>query len=499
VGFESLHIKDFPKPERFFGAGLLFVLLLFGQSLCFDPEAVAAQQRLPGELEQQLRKYKIPRSAVSLLVQEVSSERPLLTLNPEVPRNPASVMKLVTTLVALEQLGSAYKWKTEAYVTGKLRKGHLDGDLILKGYGDPRLTPERFWMFLRGLRDRGIEQIGGDLIIDASHFSSPKGERGDFDGRALKAYNALPHALSINFQATRLVVRREEGGKGLRAFTYPPLGNLRIDNRMRLVAGPCRKRHLSPRLAIEERGGEAILELGGDYSSRCPEMDSTYLFMDPAEHVGGVFLAIWSELGGQFHGQVKDGVRPGSAKLFHTLESPHLDELVRDINKYSNNLMTRLLLLTLGTERHEAPGTLEKGRQAVTEWLHSQQLGDAGFILDNGSGLSRKGRISARDLGGLLLAAYRGPQMPAFMASLAVAGVDGTLRKRLRKGPLQGRVYAKTGSLRDVRAIAGYVLDRHGRHWAVVLMINHPGIAWQARAIQDALFRWVYQGAAQKG
>lgn len=471
------------------------VRLVAGLLLLFALEGAAVERRLPAELVKQLRTYKIPHSAVSLFVQEVTAERPALTLNAQVPRNPASTMKLVTTLAALELLGPAYSWKTEAHIDGRLRDGRLHGDLILKGYGDPWLTPERFWMFLHGLRDRGIRDIRGDVVIDASHFRLPKGRRGDFDGKAHRVYNALPHALSLNFQATRLVLRPDAGGKGVHAFTYPPLDNVRIDNRIRLVSGPCRKDRRWPRLSVDDRREDATLELGGDYSDRCPEFDHAYLVLDPAEHVSGAFRALWTELGGRLKGEVRRGVRPPGAKPFHSMASPHLDEVIRAMNKHSNNLMSRLLLLTLAAERGHAPGTLGKGRRVVAEWLRGHRLGGSGFVLDNGAGLSRTARISAADLGGLLLAAYRGAQMPAFMASLPVAGVDGTMRKRLRKGPLAGRVYLKTGSLRDVRAIAGYVLDRNGKRWAVVLLINHKGIAWQAKPVQEALLRWVYRGA----
>ena len=484
-------------PTRLNSAGLISaaVRIVVGLSLFFALEGVAAERQLPAELTKQLRAHKIPLSAVSLFVQEVTAERPVLTLNEQVPRNPASTMKLVTTLAALELLGPAYSWKTKAYITGKLHDGRLDGDLILKGYGDPWLTPERFWMFLHWLRDRGIEDIRGDVIIDASHFQLPKAGRGDFDGKANRVYNALPHALSLNFQATRLVLRPDESGKGMHAFTYPPLDNVRIDNQIRLVSGPCRKGQMWPRLSVDDRKEDATLELGGDYSDQCPEFNHAYLLMDPADHVSGAFRALWTELGGQLRGKVRRGARPKGAKIFHSMKSPHLDEVIRGMNKHSNNLMSRLLLLTLAAERGHAPGTLEKGRKVVADWLRSHHLGGSGFVLDNGAGLSRSARISAADLGGLLLAAYRGAQMPAFMASLPVAGVDGTMRKRLRKGPLTGRVYLKTGSLRNVRAIAGYVLDRNGKRWAVVLMINHKGIAWQAKLMQEALLRWVYRGA----
>ena len=195
-----------PGPLRWFVLWLLFSL----------PVRAA---NLPAGLAEPLKRQSIPESAVSLLVQEVTAERPALAHNGAQPRNPASVMKLVTTAAALGLLGPAYTWNTQALVTGPVREGRLDGDLVLKGYGDPLLTTERFWQFLRALRDRGIEDIRGDLVIDGSFFQVPAGSRGAFDGKPLRAYNALPHALSINFQATTLYLRPDAGSGLVRAFT----------------------------------------------------------------------------------------------------------------------------------------------------------------------------------------------------------------------------------------------------------------------------------------
>jgi D-alanyl-D-alanine carboxypeptidase/D-alanyl-D-alanine-endopeptidase (penicillin-binding protein 4) len=440
-----------------------------------------------------LRTHDIPSTAVSVFLQQVSASSPTLAVNAQVPRNPASVMKLLTTLVALETLGPNYRWRTEAYVRGALRGGVLDGDLILKGYADPYLTPERFWELLRGLRDRGLRRVRGDVIVDDAFLAKPSESRGDFDGRPYRAYNALPYALSLNFQATQLHLRPDEGAAKVRAFTYPPLANLKIRNDLRLESGPCRKRHLSPGVHVAQDARGATVALKGSFSVDCPEWENTYLVMEPDTHVGGAFDALWRELGGEVDGIVKRGVKPQGAKLFHNTESPTLGEVIRGMNKYSNNLMSRLLMLTVAAEAYGAPGTLEKGRRAVEDWERSKGHMFAGLRVGNGSGLSRIARVSAADLGQMLLAAYHSPVMPEFMASLAIAGVDGTMRRRLRDSEVAGRGHIKTGSLNNVSAMAGYVLDRGNRRWAVALLINHPGLMhWQGRQIQDRLLRCIY-------
>jgi D-alanyl-D-alanine carboxypeptidase/D-alanyl-D-alanine-endopeptidase (penicillin-binding protein 4) len=471
------------------GPLLLLVSLLWTGS-------VGAASPLPNAIEQVLRRYGIPDEHVSVYVRELARVRPALAVHEQVPRNPASVIKLVTTLVALETLGPAYTWRTEAYVRGVLRNGRLDGDLILKGYGDPYLTPPAFWNLLRGLRDRGLEEIRGDLVLDNSQFEVPPEDRAAFDGKPHRVYNAIPAALSLNFQATSLHLFADAAAGEVRVFPDPPLANLRIENRLRLVKAPCRWRHLHPAVTISEGDAGATVQLHGSYATKCPEAAINRLVMDPVAHVGGAFRSLWQEMGGELAGVTRVGRVPPDAVLLHTLESRPLGEVIRGMNKYSNNLMSRLLLLTLAAEVEGAPGTVEKGKGVIAAWLHEQGLALPELVLENGSGLSRESRISAAGIGRLLAAAYDSPYMPEFMASLAVPGLDGTMRQRFDGGRLEGRAHVKTGSLDDVSALAGYVLDRKGRRWVTVILINHPGImSWQGKQVQDVLLRWVFEDA----
>lgn len=474
-------------------------LLVLSCVLAAPGAAVSSSTGLPAPVEKKLRNYRIPPQDVSLYVREVSSPSALVAVNQAVPRNPASVMKLLTALVALDVLGADYTWRTEAYVSGSLREGRLRGDLILKGYGDPYMTPEAFWKFVRGIRQRGLREISGNVAVDDSFFAPPVHQRGEFDGEPRRVYNALPHALSLNFQSTQLYLSPDRESDRVRVFTEPPLANLHINNGLKLVNAPCWGRYHRPRLAIADGGGDTTVRLHGSYSAKCPEAVVTRLMMKPSEHVGGAFTALWQELGGRFKGEVATGSVPEDAVLFHAAESRPLGEVIRGMNKHSNNLMSRLVFLTVGAELEGAPGTVEKGRKAVAEWLHAQALDFPTLFVDNGSGLSRDARISANSIGRLLLHAYDSPQMPEFMGSLAVAGVDGTMRRRFRGASLAKRAHVKTGSLDDVSALAGYVLGRNGRRWVVVLMINHPGLtAWQGKQVQDIFLRWVLDHAGEE-
>jgi len=456
----------------------------------------AGRHEVPGPVRDRLARHHIPQRDVSIYVRRVTGPDPaVLTVNATDPRNPASVIKLLTTLATLDELGPSYSWKTKAYVDGDLRRGRLKGDLYIKGYGDPYLTPESFWSFVHALRNRGLRTVRGDLVLDDRYFAAEAGDRGDFDGRPQRAYNALPYALSLNFQATRVHLVPDRESRLVRVFSEPTLENLTIHNRLKPVSGPCRRSRAHPTFTVSDGARGAIITLSGQYSTQCDELTYTRLVMDPAAHVGGAFEAMWHDSGGILSGKLRQGAVPEGAELYYVMPSRPLGEVIRGMNKYSNNLMSRLLFLSLGAERFGPPGTLSKGRDAVAAWLEEAGLHMPELVMENGAGLSRRTRISAQHVGELLRLAYASPVMPEFMASLSVLGVDGTLRRRLRETPLAGRIHAKTGSLNDVSAMAGYVLDRAERRWIVVLLINHKGVAaWQGKQVQDALLQWVYEG-----
>ena len=166
-------------------------------------------EQAPGSLPESvislLKKYKIPEDNISIYIRDLNASLPMLTLNADRMRTPASTMKLLTTYTALKELGPNYSWRTEVWLRGKLDKGILDGDLLLKGYGDPFLVYEQYWKMIKTLRDKGLKQINGDIIIDNSYFQLPPFDPATFDGKAYRIYNAQASALMFNFQATRFL------------------------------------------------------------------------------------------------------------------------------------------------------------------------------------------------------------------------------------------------------------------------------------------------------
>jgi D-alanyl-D-alanine carboxypeptidase/D-alanyl-D-alanine-endopeptidase (penicillin-binding protein 4) len=466
-------------------------LTLFALLLALCGAIHTADAAVPAPVARALAAAGIPESAVGLYVHDVTATRPIVAHAAERAFNPASTMKLVTTYGALELLGPAYTWNTEIYMAGALESETLAGDLVIKGYGDPKLTFENFWRVLRHLRGRGIREIRGDVILDRSHFAADDYDPAQFDEQPLRPYNTGPDALLVNFKVVTIDFVPERSGHAVRLVTEPTLPTLQIVNNLLMDDVPCGD--WVSRLKIEAEGGSdaARLIIGGAYSRDCGERTRSFSLLGHRAYVAALFTQLWEDLGGTLTGTVRDGQRLPDARLILTTQSEALAEIVRDINKYSNNVMARQLFLTLGALGGGAPGTLEKARATIRQWLTQKGIAMPELAIDNGSGLSRIERISAKNMGELLLAAFRSAVMPEFLASLPVVAADGTMRKRLPSAGVAGQAHIKTGTLSAVRAIAGYVLDARGRRVVVVFIVNHANAA-NAQAAQDALLDWVY-------
>lgn len=439
--------------------------------------------KLPPTVVNALQDAGIPTTSVGIVVQAVDGGPPLLSHNSRQAMNPASAMKLVTTYAALELLGPAHSWRTEALVVSPPKNGRLDGPLYLRGSGDPKLALEHFWLLLRQIRSRGVSEINGDLILDRSAFAPVAHDPGEFDREPLRPYNAGPDALLINLKSLRLTLQPEPVQNRVNIIVDTPGEGVRVANRLTLGRDGCGDWREQIRPTVTGQ----TLELAGSYPAACGEK-ALHLVPWPADQqVDSLFRALWRELGGNFNGRVRDGRAPAEARVLAVHDSPPLGEIVREINKYSNNVMARQVFLALDGQR---PATGDGARRQIAAWLQGKGLKLPELVLDNGSGLSRSERISAEGLAQILLAAWRSPVMPELVASLPIAGVDGTLQKRLGHGSASGRAHLKTGYLDGVRALAGYVLDNSGRRWIVVFLLNDPNFRLGKPAM-DALLLWV--------
>lgn len=452
----------------------------------------SATATLPQNVQQVVTGHNLPADSYSFMVQQVGATQPLLSVNAEQLMNPASTMKLITTLAALETLGPAYTWKTELYGTGPVVNGELQGDLILKGSGDPFLVEEQLRSMLKALQRSGVERIRGNLILDGSYFDASVGAAENIDNQGGRAYNTDPNAILANFQAVTFYFYPAANGRDVIIRADPHLSNLSIDNRLSLRDASCSGYQRGISFAVNKNNTNEVI-FSGQFPARCAQYQLTREVLDAPGYTFGLFKTLWQQLGGELAGSLKTGTVPDEVEPLLEWSSLPLSDVIKSINKFSNNLMTRHLLLTLGADQLGAPATVEKGIAAVNSYLELKSLDSTQMQMQNGAGLSRQARVSANLMNDVLQSAYLSPYMPEFVASLPINGMDGTMRTRLSGADMSGRMHVKTGTLDEVSAVAGYVYARSGKVYTVTGMLNHeladrgPGIE-----LMDALLAWVY-------
>lgn len=479
---------------------LFFTLLTLGTG--------AYSADLPAAVRNALQQAQIPLSGVGIVVREINSSTPLIQVNAKQAMNPASTMKLLTTYAALELLGPAYTWKTEAYVDGRLENGVLNGNLIIKGSGNPKINSEHLWLWLRELRNRGLREIQGDLILDRSAFAAQEVDPAAFDNDAGRAYNVVPDALLMNFNAIRLRFIPSNGS--VNVFTEPSLAGISLDNRL-TVKRQNNCGNWDGNIQVQLDGN--VIRLQGTYPSPCGERDKPISLLPHARYFDAVFRSLWQEMGGTLSGSTRDGSTPTSALLLGTHYSQPLSEIIRDINKFSNNVMARQLLLSLSLNKDIplinipsgnlqpdtlfpntsiTPASVERSEIALRNWIAKKGFDFPELVLENGAGLSRKERLSPLNLSLLLQDIQLSPLSAEIEASLPIVGVDGTMKKRHDNCAVTAHAHLKTGSLEGVKSIAGYLQSRSGRQWILVFIINHPN-AYLGQHAQDELIEWLEQ------
>jgi D-alanyl-D-alanine carboxypeptidase/D-alanyl-D-alanine-endopeptidase (penicillin-binding protein 4) len=449
-----------------------------------------APSPLPAEVEAALGRARLPREALSVLVVDAQGSArtaPRLAHRAQVPVNPASVMKLVTTYAALEQLGPAYVWNTPVYLQGTVQDGSLRGNVYIQGQGDPKLVMERLWLLMRRLQGQGIQGIQvivGDIVLDRTAFDLPEQDPARFDGEPLRPYNAAPDALLLNFKSS-VMTFVPDAAAGLARIQYdPPLAGVQRQATVALAVPGTECGDWRGALRAE-LSDPAKVGFQGVYPAACGERVWPVAAADPRGFAARAVEGMWRELGGKLTGTVRDGKVPAGLKPAFTVTSPALAEVVRDVNKYSNNVMAQQVFLTLALQKNGV-ATYDSAREALRQWWQAR-LGDADLpLVDNGAGLSRDARLTAQALGRMLQVAWTSPAMPELLASLPIAGVDGTLRRSQSRA---GTAHLKTGSLRDVMAVAGYVHAASGRRYVLVAVVNHAN-AGAARPVFDSLIDW---------
>ncbi len=455
-----------------------------------------AADAVPPVVVQELARQDLPADALSYRIEAVGVKPAVAhALSDGRPVNPASAMKLVTTLAALDILGPAHRWTTSVLADARPDNGTLHGNLYLLGGGEPNLSWQRLGALLRTLRGSGILTIGGDLVLDRALFQPARPDAGapPFDDTPDASYNVIPDALTVSDYLLTYTLSADASSVAVQ--TTPPLAGVRVQNELTLDERPCadwRDSWRQPAVQMEAGGGVRIV-LSGAFPRNCKASVDLHT-LDRDLYVERLVRALWQEMGGQWSGRVREGRVPSKAVVLAERQFETLAETVRTINKSSHAVKARLVYLALGAAGAslEQP-TRERARRRVLDWIAAQRVDRTGIVIDNGSGLSRDERLSPAQLAALLQSAAASRWYPEFAASLPIVALDGTMRNRLKGTPAEGNARLKTGTLRDVAALAGYVRDIRGQDWAVTAFVNDPQ-ADKGRAVLDALVRWVAEG-----
>jgi serine-type D-Ala-D-Ala carboxypeptidase/endopeptidase (penicillin-binding protein 4) len=477
------------------------IALMGSVGLAWAKEEVKPQA-LPKEVLTSLARAGVPLSAVSVIVQAMPTNvpatasvivtAPKINHRPDAQVNPASVMKLITTYAALDQLGADFTWKNRVYIDGTVDQGVLTGNLIVRGSGDPKLVMERVDELFKQVQAHGVREVRGNILLDRSVFDVPDKNPADFDDEPLRPYNAVPDGLLLNFKSLIFNFFPDAANKRVIVKSEPPIARVEIPLEVTAADGSCGdwRGALRGDFSSADRVG-----FSGRYALACGERTWPVAYVAPRLYASRVIEAMWLSNGGKLSGLVREEALPRSAKLLVSADSLPLADIITDVNKFSNNVMAQQVFLTLSNQLPNPgrQGSFVASQRQIADWWKKTIPSAALPVIENGSGLSRNERSTASALTALLQHAASSPQANVFAKSMGIAGVDGTvksMRDRNPNSPFIGNAQLKTGTLRDVAAIAGYATATNGHRYSIVAIINH-GNAPAARPALDTLVEWV--------
>jgi D-alanyl-D-alanine carboxypeptidase/D-alanyl-D-alanine-endopeptidase (penicillin-binding protein 4) len=482
-------------PNRYFTRTIFFPLLLSFTYLI----PAYAQDALPASVDGLIKKSGLKSTQLHLQILPAHEGQALLSYQAEKLVSPASTLKVLTSFIALDELGPNFRWKTQIYSDVAIQAQQLKGNLYFKGGGDPNFTWDKLSQMLRNLRQLGLRDIQGDIVLDRSYFQPTRPELNApaFDENPDAYYNVIPDALLIHSNISAFSLSSDSNNIDVKLAT--PQDKVRLVNQMKRNNAPCsewKNGWVAPQVkALDNQQIE--LTINGSFPKNCQA--NVYLnLLERNLYIGTLIRALWRELGGEWQGKIVDGSVPAGAKLLLQKDSETLADTLRIINKFSDNAMTRIAFLTLGAESSLAKNfadTSQAANAVVREWFARRGISDQGLLIENGSGLSRIDRISSAQLAQILRVAANSNWYPEFASSLPIVGVDGSMRNRLKNSSAEARARIKTGYLKNVMAIAGYVRDNQQKDWIVVAIMNtEDSAATKAKVVLDEIINWLAGG-----
>jgi len=465
------------------------ILWYFALSLCL--------YALPAGIEEQIKKSGISKKDISIYIKEVGKKgKVIASLNADKTRTPASVIKVLTTYASVLKLGFDYRWPTQFYTTGALQNGVLRGDLFVKGFGDPTLASKDLESIVTNIKAKGIQKIMGNIVIDRSYFDVGSKDNSGFDQHTFSPYNAMPDAMMFNERVSIICVTPNKNDVSKKTVDH----SYRVVNKLQRVNKPCKGRYSWPVVKIDTSKVVPEVLLQGKISKRCGKRNICKVITKPYKSFYYALKDALRQSGVEVAGTMRLSKISPNANILFIHYSKSLEKIVSKAAKKSNNLYARHLLLYLGAKVYGAPATADKGRRAVEYILRSKGALSRGTLkIDNGSGLSRSAKMSAKILADMYDNAYKRYGM-RWMKTLSIAGVDGTIKKRFRGSIVKNRAWMKTGTLKRVKNIGGYVKSRSGKLYTVVILVTTNKGKWKAAKLQDDIITWLvrYKGSGTK-
>lgn len=436
-----------------------------------------------------LNRSELSKENYSLFIKNISKQNKVFSYNEQKSFNPASVMKLVTTYAGLRLLGPNYQWKTDVFYKGNLKNNHLYGDLIIKGYGDPTITYADFSQLIEKVQQRGIKYIHGNIIFDESFFGELQSQ-GLIDDKKYRAYNVNPRSFVVNENTVNFnfSIKNEK----ILIQTFPEVKELKVINHLKLTTQGCSDWKDNLDYEVETKSDMTEIKFNGRYDKDCESKDIDLSVISSSRLPMVLFEKLWKLHGGDIDGEFKNTYQNIThINKLYTHQSRPLSLVITDINKYSQNLIARNLLLTILVENNGNPINENEAGKYTKNALLKEKVRLDSLEIDNGAGLSRNAKVNTEDLVFLLEKAYSGLYMPEFISSLPNMGIDGTLKNRGKKLSVTKHAYLKTGSIQNVSAIAGYIFDKNNDVKIFVFIANDPK-ANESSKIQDELIEWAY-------
>ena len=438
-----------------------------------------------------IKKHQIPENKLSIILEDSESGERLISINPSTTRSPGSVTKIFTAFAALDLLGEAYQWRTDAFIEEENNNKEIVDNLLIRGGGDPSFSLKDLEKLILNIRAKGIREIRDDIYFDQTFFRQRKKSTAKFDKSPLRPYNTMHSSLIVNSNKIDLSFNlNEETGKPDITPLFLPIG-IEIENNLSVGSGKCKDFRSMVTFDEKFRKQTLTILINGVYPAQCKNLDHDLAITRTEHYFFGVFKKLWINSGGTINGYYKKKNKSNKHVLVAHVFSEELSTALEMMLKESDNLTARNIFLSLPelSKRKELRNSRKLLYGSMKEnniYWHFRN------IIDNGSGLSRVTRIKAESVMSLIQEIDQGTKFSSVKSMLPISGVDGTLKNIYQSKLLRGQLRLKTGTLNGVRCLAGFITTKSGNEYRFVFMHNnYDEYDYDLRSFTTELFNMI--------